>query len=236
MLNLVDLSCYRILPQQYSTLPKILVSEITNEIEFYACTDTQSSVINYTSAKILEAVGVAHEPVFWGTDLKFYEDKFVSVTKFNLDQNWVYYADKEILDDLKNPNDLNFIFLMSGLMGGNILNDDAVGYVDNDNVLIKSFYYNMMFEIELAMYISNNDKAASIFDNVESIHDVISDTEKDWIIIEQLEDYLKKFISIKKSDWFDLLQFPQNSKFEKGKFWSIKKIMHAQKIIRKIYE
>jgi hypothetical protein len=41
---------------------------------------------------------------------------------------------------------------------------------------------------------------------------------------------------IKKSDWFDILQFPKNEKFEKAKFWSIKKIIDAQKVIKKMYQ
>ena len=93
----------------------------------------------------------------------------------------------------------------------------------------------MMFEVELALFSSKSARTDDIFGKIESIEEVLND-EEDEIIIEKLESHLKRFIFIKKSDWFDILQFPKNEKFEKAKFWSIKKIIDAQKVIKKMYQ
>ena len=235
MLNVIDLSYYKPLPQMMGTLPKMLVSEITNEIEYYACVDTTSATINYMCAKILELMDIPHEPVYWGTDLRFMEQKFVTVTKFNLNQNWIYFNEKEVIASLKNSNDVNFNYLLAALFGSSIYNDDVLGYVNDDNCLVKSFHFNMVSEIELALYLNNNSKLAEIFHTPETMEELLDD-DRDREIVKELEDHIKKFISIKKSDLFEALKFPKNEKFEKCKFWSVKKIMDAQKLVRKLYE
>jgi hypothetical protein len=186
MLQVVDLSYYKILPQQFGSMPKMLVSEITNEIEFYACTDLNNASINYAVSKVLEAMEIPHEPVFWGSDLIFNENKFVSITKFNLNQNWVNHNDKEILSTIKNENDLNFSYLLSALFSCQCYKEDALGHINDDNIFIKSFYYNMMFEVELALFASKNARTDDIFGKIESIEEVIND-EEDEIIIQKLE-------------------------------------------------
>ena len=234
MIDYVDLSYYKLLPQHFGSSPKMLVSEITNDIELYACTDSYNATIEYATSKIYQILDIPHEPVFWGTDLRFYENSFVTVTKFDLNKNWVYYADTDVLENVKNPNDLDFGFLLSALFNGNIMKEDPAGYVIN-NTFVKAFHFNAMFEIELAMFVSGQNKAASLLcKKYESLFDVIDEEDKD--VVERLEDHIKRFVAIKKSDWFHILKFPPNAKFEKCKYWSIKKITEAQRLLRKHYE
>jgi len=231
-MDFIDLTYYKILPQQSGSVPKILVSEITNEIEFLACTDTFSTTIDYSVSKIMDQCGINSEPVVWGSDLRFYEDNFVTLTKFDLSKEWVYFGDSEKIESLKNNVEIDFIFLMTSLLGGTMWSEDLVGFVDDNNNLKKSFHYNSMFEVELAMYSSGLNKAASIFDKNDFDFDEMFDDEyKD--VYEDLKPLVNNFLSIKKSDWFDILKFPQNSKYEKSKYWIIKKISDAQKILKK---
>jgi hypothetical protein len=53
VMEFIDLSYYKILPQQSGITPKILVSEITNEIEFIVCTDTYNTTIDFVVSKIM---------------------------------------------------------------------------------------------------------------------------------------------------------------------------------------
>jgi hypothetical protein len=235
VMEFIDLSYYKILPQQTGITPKILVSEITNEIEFIACTDTYNTTIDFVVSKIMEHSGINCEPVYWGSDLRFYEQNYVTLTKFDLSNQWVYFGDNEILDNLKNKPEIDFSFMISAILGGNMWAEDLMGFVDENDNLKKSFHYNMMFEVELAMYCSGHAKAASIFEKTIVELDEIFDSE-DEEIYENMRPYVEKFLSIKKSDWFNILKFPQNSKYEKCKFWAIKKILDVQKILRKKYE
>jgi hypothetical protein len=230
MLETVDLSYYKILPQQFGSIPKMLVSEITNDIEFYSCTDAYNSSIDYATSKVYEILDIPHEKVYWGTDLKFYEDRFVSITKFNLNKQWVYFNDDEIFKTVKNKKDLEFSLFLTSILGGSVFKDDVAGFVEN-NIFVKAFHFSTMFEIELALHNSSNPKAAQSFIGpIKTLEELLD--EEDKVTIEGMMDYLEKFISIKKSDWFDILQFPVNSKFEKCKFWTIKKFSHAQKLTR----
>jgi len=235
VMEFIDLSYYKILPQQSGITPKILVSEITNEIEFIACTDTYNTTIDFVVSKIMEHSGINTEPVYWGSDLRFYEQNYVTLTKFNLSNNWVYFGDNEILDNLKNKSEIDFSFMLSSILGGNMWSEDLIGFVDEDNNLKKSFHYNMMFEVELAMYAAGHTRAAAVFEKITSDFDEIFEDD-DEETFESMRPYVEKFLEVKKSDWFNILKFPQNSKFEKCKFWAIKKITEAQKILKKRYE
>jgi len=232
-MEIIDLSYYRILPQQSGATPKILLSEITNEIEFFACTGAYATTIDFVVSKILELSGINTEPVMWGSDLKFYENNFVTLTKFDTNKEWLYYSDTDKLDKLKNKIEIDFSFLMASLLGGQMWEEDLVGFVDDKNNLRKSFHYNMMFEIELAMYNSGNSKAAAVFDRLNNENDFFDEEPS---LYEDMKPLVDNFLAIKKSDWFNILKFPPNSKYEKCKFWSIKKINDAQKTLRKYYQ
>ena len=234
-MEFIDLSYSKILPQQSGTNPKMLVSEITNEIEYLACTDTYTTTIDYVVSKIMEVSEINTEPVLWGSDLRFYEQNYVTLTKFDLSKDWVYYGDTEKLDEFKNKTEIDYIFLMSSILGGGLWPDDLAGFADDNNNFKKSFHFNMMFEVELAMYASGNAKAAAIFDKSQTEIDDFFDME-DKEIYQDMYPIVEKFLSLKKSDWFDILQFPKNSRYEKCKFWAIKKIIDTQKILKKYYQ
>lgn len=233
-MEFIDLSYYKILPQQTGVNPKILVSEVTNEIEYLACTDTYTTTIDYVSSKIMEASGVSHTPVQWGTDLKFYESNYVTLTKFDLNKEWIYYGDSEKLDSYKNQSEIEFMFLLNSILGGGMWSEDVAGFADK-NFFIKSFHYNTMFEVELAMYASGHTRASSVLDKTLFDHDDLFENEDDEVF-DLIKPHVDKFLSVKKSDWFDILKFPSNSKFEKCKFWAIKKITNCQKIIKNHYQ
>ncbi len=233
-MEIVDLSYYKILPQQIGSNPKILVSEITNEIEYLVCTDTYTTTIDYVGSKIMEVSGINHEPVMWGSDLKFCESNYVTLTKFDLTKEWIYFGDEDKLNELKNNIEIDYVFLMTNLLGGGLWSEDLAGFSDN-NYFKKAFHFNMMFEVELAMYASGHTRASAMLEKIGSNLDEIFDPE-DKEIYQDMWPIVEKFLSVNKSDWFDILQFPKNSKYEKCKFWAIKKITDAQKILRKYYQ
>jgi len=232
-MELIDLSYYKILPQLLASNPKALVSEVTNEIEYLACTDTYNTSIDYTNSKIMEVCGIRHEPVYWGTDLKFYENNYVTLTKFDLSKEWIYFGDSDKLDSFKNKAEIDFCFMIAPILGAGMWAEDLIGFADN-NIFVKSFHSNMMFEIELAMYVSGLKKATAIFDRTLFGDESLQAIDKN--VLEEVKPFADRFLNTKKSDWYDILKFPQNSKYEKCKYWAIRKISNCQKIIKSYYK
>jgi hypothetical protein len=149
-----------------------------------------------------------------------------------LSKNWIKYGDTEKILEVKNKDQFDFSFVISSLLGGSCFAEDYCGYIDN-NKFIKSFNYLDMFEIELAMYISGNDKRMPSFDRTI---DTIFEDEEDPEVMESIKKYVDNILKIKKSDWFDILDFPTGPHYDKSKFWIIKKFQNLQKVLRAYYK
>ncbi len=224
MSELIDLSYYKILPQQFGAQPKILINEITNDIEYYCCTSPAQAVIEYAFSKICEICDIYHEKVSWGCDLKFVENRHVTVTPFNLNKEWIYCNDKDKFNSLDNKEQIEFVLLLTSMFGGSLWNDDVIGYNEN-NTFKKAFHYNSMFEIELAMFNSKGPGLELLFGN--NLTNLLNEYSSDELQI--MKKYIDNFNRIKKHEWLDIFDFPESAKFDKSKFWLLKKIGNIQK-------
>lgn len=224
MSELIDLSYYKVLPQQFGAQPKILINEITNDIEYYCCTSPAQAVIEYAFSKICEVCDIFHEKAYWGLDLKFVEDRCVTVTPFDLNREWIYGNDKDKFSSLNNKEQLEFVLLMTSMFGGSLWNDDVIGYIEN-NTFKKAFHYNSMFEIELAMFNSKGPALELFFST--NLRNVLN--EYDYEELLAMKKHIDKFNNVKKHEWLDIFDFPENAKFDKSKFWLLKKIGNIQK-------
>lgn len=224
MSEIIDLSYYRTLPQQFGAQPKFLVNEITNEIEYYCCTSPANAIIEYAFYKICEVCNIKHEKVYWGTDLKFAEDKFVTVTPFSLSKECIYLNEDEKIKNLNNKNELEFVVFLTTMLGATLWSDDIVGYVENNN-FIKAFHYNGLFEIELALFVSKGFGTQLFFEH--NLKKIISEQTNP--SLQEFESYINNFINVKKHEWLDIFDFPENASFDKSKFWLLKKIGNVQR-------
>lgn len=229
-MDYIDLSYYKELPLQFSSQPKVLINEITNEIEYLACVDSYSSSIDYASSQLFHLCGIKCQPVMWAEGFEDL-DNFLTVSEFNLSKNWVKYADDDKILNVKNKSEFDFCFITSSLLGGSCFSEDYCGYIDN-NKFIKSFNYLDMFEIELAMYMSGNTKRMPEFER--SIVDIFEDDSQE--TMESIKPFVDNLMKIKKSQWFEILNFPPSPHFEKSKFWVIKKFQNLQKVFKEYYK
>lgn len=224
MSELIDLSYYKMLPQQFGTQPKILINEVTNDIEFYCCTNPANALIEYSFFKVCEICDIPHEKVYWGADLYHYANKIVTLTPFNLNKEWLYLSNVDAISNLQNKYDLEFVCLLTNLFGATLWNDDVVGYIENNNFK-KAFHFNTMFEVELALYLSKGPCLDLFFLNDSS--NILN--EYSFEELNNMKIYIDKFLSIKKHEWLNILDFPESAGFDKAKFWFLKKFGNAQK-------
>lgn len=225
MEELLDLSYYKVLPAQQFSTPRYLINEITNEIEYIANPEFYDGLIDYCYSKICETLDLFHEPVKWATDLRGYKDTFVTVSQFDLNKEWCLFGDDELFKSIHNKLELECNILFIELLGGNTYNDEPAGFIE-DNKFKKSFNSNCMFEFDLALYLAGDERQDLFKRDYE---EYLLELDKE--MMRDLNPYIEKFISLKRSDWDNIFEMPSTPKYNKGKVWIIDKIMDAKQAL-----
>ncbi len=223
----VDLTYYFALPQNHFSSPRYLVSEITKEIEYAACTDFYDTVFEYAYFKLCQKFGLKHRTIEWGADLND-SDKYVTITKYSVHDEHCFFGDLDKYEDIKNQLEVEVHLLFIDLFGGNVYSDEICGIIE-DGEFIKMFSSTAFFEFELSMYLTG-DSRQSFFkrDNEYLLQEV------DKQILFDLKPWITQLASISRKEFNILFDFPDTPKYDKAKKWIIDKIISVQKDIKKV--
>ena len=155
-MEIVDLTYYFALPQNHFSSPRYLVSEITKEIEYAACTEFYDTVFEYTYFKLCEKFGLKHRKIEWGSDLNN-SDKYVTVTRYSVNDEYCLFGDLDKYEHIKNQLEVEVHLLFIDLFGGNVYSDEICGIIE-DGEFIKMFSSTAFFEFELSMYLTGDSR------------------------------------------------------------------------------
>lgn len=226
-MELYDLSYHKALPAKIFTYPRYLVSEITNEIEFTAAYGLYDSVFEFTYSKICEVLELHHIESIWASGVE--DAEYCVINKFNLDMEFVKFNELDKLQDLDNVDEVDFHVFLIEMLGGSLLAEEYAGVIQ-DNKFYKSFSASSFFELELSMHMSGI-KAESVLNRDLGVDEEIT---KD--MVENIVPLIKKFIGIKRHTWDNILEFPDTPRYEKAKFWIMKRLQLVKKELIKFIE
>ena len=83
-----------------------------------------------------------------------------------------------------------------------------------------------MFEFDLALYLAGDERQDLFKRDYE---EYLLELDKE--MMRDLNPYIEKFISLKRSDWDNIFEMPNTPKYNKGKVWIIDKIMDAKQAL-----
>jgi hypothetical protein len=227
IMDTVDLTYYYALPQNQFSCPKFLVSEITKEIEYAACTDFYDTVFEYSYYKLCEKFGLKHRPVMWGSDLNE-SDKYVTITNYSIDDEYCHYGDLEEFEKISNQLEVETHLLFIDLFGGNVYSNEICGIIENGE-FVKMFSSTAFFEFELSMFLQGDSRKNYFNRNNEYL---LQEVDKQ--ILFDLKPWIDKLANISRKELNILFDFPETPKYDKAKKWIIDKIISVQKDIKKV--
>lgn len=223
----VDLTYYFALPQNHFSSPRYLVSEITKEIEYAACTDFYDTVFEYSYYKLCQEFGLKHRTVEWASDLND-SDKYVTVTKYSVNDQHCFFGDLDKYESVNNQLEVEAHLLFIDLFGGNVYSDEVCGIIE-DGEFIKMFSSTSFFEFELSMFLTGDSRKNYFNRNNEYL---LQEVDKQ--ILFDLKPWIDQLSNISRKELNILFDFPDTPKYDKAKKWVIDKIISVQKDIKKV--
>ena len=229
-MDCVDLSYHYALPQNAFSCPKFLISEITKEIEYAACTEFYDSLFDYSYSKICERLDLKHRKVEWATDLDN-SNKYLTVATFSIADEFVKISDLKN-DKLNNFLEIEFHLLLIELLGGSIFDEENFGVIEN-NIFYKMFNYNSFFEFEASVgFASNaNEEVKDFF--TRDVISILNEIDKELLLF--LKPKLDEFCNITIKEFHQIFDYPDTPKFHKGKKWIVEKCLEVQSEINKFF-
>ncbi len=231
-MEFIDLTYHFALPQNAFSCPKYLISEITKEIEYAACTEFYESLFDYSYYKMCQKLNLQSRKVEWATDLNN-SNKYLTVTNFNINDEFIKIGDLKKYPVFTNELEIEFHLLFIELLGGSIYEEEIFGVVE-DNTFYKMFNATSFFEFEATVYFSSSAKDVSKDFFSRDVISILNEIDKELLL--NLKPYFNEFCKLSIRDLYELFDYPDTPKFDKGKKWIVEKYFEVQSELNKFFD